>query len=125
LLFECREWRLLRTKLYKDLNQAGVIRRLAGEDDPEGRILNEPKATRAVLQFLANTQVALPLGYLQQAAERTRRDDEWILEALEEAEQPRMDNNRGSLGPRPMAWTTPITIMKIEESPQSSKALRR
>jgi hypothetical protein len=80
LLFECREWRLQRTKLYKNLNQAG-------EDRPEGKILNEPKATRAFIQFLADTQVALPSNYLQQAAERTRRDDKWGLETLEEAEQ--------------------------------------
>jgi gamma-glutamyl:cysteine ligase YbdK (ATP-grasp superfamily) len=64
-----------------------VIRPSAGEDRLEGRILDEPKATRAVLQFLADTQVALHSDYLQQTAERARRDDERGLETLEEAEQ--------------------------------------
>ena len=45
----------------------------------------EPKATRALLQFLANTCVALPQGYLQRAVERARKDKEWGLEALAEA----------------------------------------
>ncbi|KAL4869535.1 hypothetical protein BDV12DRAFT_75919 [Aspergillus spectabilis] len=74
-------------EFYKNLNQAGVISPSAGEDCPGGRILNEPKATKAILQFLTDTQVALPSGYLQRTAERTRRDDEWGLEALEEAER--------------------------------------
>lgn len=52
---------------------------------PQGRLLGEPKATRALLQFLDNTSIALPQGYLQRAVERARKDEEWGLAALEEA----------------------------------------
>jgi hypothetical protein len=31
------------------------------EDHPEGRLLGEPKATKAMLKFLANTEVALAI----------------------------------------------------------------
>ncbi|ODM18007.1 hypothetical protein SI65_06795 [Aspergillus cristatus] len=85
LLFECREWQHQRNKLYKDLETNGVMRPNAAEEYPEGRLLGEPKATRALLQFLANTNVALPRAHLQRMAERARRHDEWGLEALEEA----------------------------------------
>ena len=53
------------------------------EDCPQGRLLGEPKATGASLQFLANTSVALPQGHLQRATERARKHDELGLEALE------------------------------------------
>jgi len=61
------------------------MRPTAAEEHPQGRLLGEPKATRALLQFLASTSVGLSQGYLQQAVERTRKDKEWGLEALEEA----------------------------------------
>ena len=61
------------------------MRPTAAEEYPQGRLLGEPKATRALLQFLANTSVALSQGHLQQAMERARKDEEWGLEALEEA----------------------------------------
>jgi len=60
----------------------GVMKPTAAEQHPQGRLLGEPRATRALLQFLANTSVALPRTHLQRTA---RRDDEWGLEALEEA----------------------------------------
>ena len=63
----------------------GVIKPTAAEEHPQGRLLIEPRATRALLQFLANTNVALPRTHLQRTAERSRRDEEWGLEALEEA----------------------------------------
>ena len=85
LLFECRKWRHQRNRLYKDLELDGVMRPTAAEEHPQGRLLGEPKATRALLQFLASTSVALPRAHPQRMAERARRDDEWGLEALEEA----------------------------------------
>ena len=45
---------------YKDLEMNGVARRTSAEEYPQGRLLGEPKATRVLLQFLANTNVALP-----------------------------------------------------------------
>lgn len=57
------------------------------EDHPEGRLLGDPKATKAILQFLADTTVGCPLGEAARAAERTWKDDEWGLAALEEAER--------------------------------------
>lgn len=62
----------------------GLLRPTDAEECPQGRLLGEPRATRTLLQFLANTSVALPQGHLQRVAERTRKDDEWGLEALEE-----------------------------------------
>lgn len=83
LLFECRKWRRQRNKLYRDLEMDGVMKPTATEEYPQGRLLREPRATRALLQFLANTSVALPRTHLQRTAERTRRGEEWGLEALE------------------------------------------
>ena len=61
------------------------MRPTAAEEHPQGRLLGEPRATKALLQFLASTSVALPRAHLQQTAERAQRDDDWGLEALEEA----------------------------------------
>jgi len=59
LLFECRKWRHERNKLYRDPELDGVMRPTAAEEHPQG-LLEEPKATKALLQFLANTSVAPP-----------------------------------------------------------------
>ena len=75
-LFECRQWRHQRNRLYKDLETDGVMRPTTAEEYPQGRLLGEPKATRALLQFLASTSVALPQGYLQRAVERAWKDEE-------------------------------------------------
>ncbi|EYE90595.1 uncharacterized protein EURHEDRAFT_549127 [Aspergillus ruber CBS 135680] len=85
LLFECREWRHQRNRLYKDLETDGVMRPTTAEEYPQGRLLGEAKATKALLQFLASINIALPRAHLQRMAERARRDDEWGLEALEKA----------------------------------------
>jgi ribonuclease HI len=87
LLFECREWRHQRAKLYQALDRAGIARPSAAEDCPEGRLFGEPKATGAMLQFLATTRAALPRGHSQTLAEQAQRDDEWGLEDLEEADR--------------------------------------
>ncbi|OJJ81116.1 uncharacterized protein ASPGLDRAFT_60433 [Aspergillus glaucus CBS 516.65] len=85
LLFECRQWQHQRNRLYKDLEADGVMRPTIAEEHPQGRLLGEPRATRALLQSLANTSIGLPQGHLQRAAERAWKDEEWGLEALEEA----------------------------------------
>ena len=86
-LFECRKWQHQRSKLYKALERTGVAKPSAAENHPEGRLLGEPKATKLLLEFLSNTNIALPGGHAQQAAEQAVKDDEWGLEALEEAER--------------------------------------
>lgn len=63
------------------------MRPSAAKDSPEGRLFGEPKATKAVLEFLSATEVAMPSGHIQQAAEQARQDDERGLEALEEADR--------------------------------------
>ena len=70
---------------HKDLETNGVMRPTATEERPQGRLLGEPKATKALLQFLASTNVALPRTRLQRRVERAQRDDEWGLKTLEEA----------------------------------------
>ena len=57
----------------------------AAKDHPQGLFLGEPKATKALLQFLASISVALPRAHLQRTAERTQRNGERGLEALVEA----------------------------------------
>ena len=81
LLFESRKWQHQRNKLYKDLKLNEVMTPTITEQHPQGRPLGEPRTTRALLQFLASTSIALPQAYLQQTAEMARRDDEWGLEA--------------------------------------------
>ena len=51
LLFECRKWRHQRNKLYKDLEMDGVMRPAGAEEHPQGRLLGESRATRALLKF--------------------------------------------------------------------------
>ncbi|KAL1981481.1 hypothetical protein VTN96DRAFT_2510 [Rasamsonia emersonii] len=51
------------------------------EGHPEGRLLGDPTAPKAILQFLADTTVGCPLGEAARAAERIRKDDEWGLVA--------------------------------------------
>ena len=87
VLFECRQWQRQRAKLYSALNRIGIARPSAAEECPEGRLLGEPKATRAILQFLATTRAALRPGHYQTLAEQAQRDDEWGLEDLEEADR--------------------------------------
>jgi len=61
------------------------MRPTTAKEHQQGRLPGEPRATRALLRFLANTSVALPRAHLQRTAERSRRRDEWGLEALDEA----------------------------------------
>jgi len=62
LLFECREWRHQRNRLYKDLETDGVMRPTTAEEYPQGRLLGEPKATRAVLQIPSQHQYSSTTG---------------------------------------------------------------
>jgi len=84
LLFECREWRRQREKLYKALKEAKVALPTAAEEHPEGRILGDPGATKPILHFLNTTRIGAPRETT--ALRRAQADDEWGLEALEEAE---------------------------------------
>ena len=87
LLFECREWRRQRTTLYRSLEKAGVTRLGLVEESPEGRVFGNPKASRAILQFLTSTTVGCPWGDQEWAVNRDYIDDERGLEALEQAER--------------------------------------
>jgi hypothetical protein len=53
------------------------------EDHPEGRLLGDPKASKALLQFLRETKV----GCLPGGRTITTREDNWGLDALNEAER--------------------------------------
>jgi hypothetical protein len=53
------------------------------EDHPEGRIFGDPRATKAILQFLTDTTIGTCRG-ADQALYRTNTGDEWGLAALEE-----------------------------------------
>ena len=57
------------------------------KDVPEGRLFGEQKATRALLNFIATTEVGMRRGEGIREAERARRDDEWGLGDLDEEEQ--------------------------------------
>ncbi|KKA19769.1 hypothetical protein T310_6235, partial [Rasamsonia emersonii CBS 393.64] len=86
-LFECRQWRRQRETLYQGLTKTGIARPTMAEEYPEGRLFGNPKASRALLQFLADTAMGHPRGDHARAVDRDHRDDEWALEALEEAER--------------------------------------
>jgi hypothetical protein len=65
---------------------AGVALPTVAKDYPEGHLLGDLRATKAILQFLSNTTIGAPGGEVQ-ALDRARADNEWGLEALEEAER--------------------------------------
>ena len=54
----------------QDLELDGVMRRTAAEEHPQGRLLGEPKATRALLQSLVSTSVAIPRVHPQRMARK-------------------------------------------------------
>ena len=84
LLFECRHWNAQRRTLYRALARARVQAPTATEDCPEGRLFGDPKATGALLEFLATTAIGCPRGEAARTAEKARADDEWGIEALDE-----------------------------------------
>ena len=51
------------------------------EDHPEGRIFGDPRAPKAILQFLTTTTIGTQRG-ADQATNRANANDEWGLEAL-------------------------------------------
>jgi len=62
---------------------------------PEGRLMGSSRATKPLLQFLADTAVGRAAGEAAQAVEREQRDNEWGLAELEEAER---EEERGRVG---------------------------
>jgi hypothetical protein len=56
------------------------------EDHPEGRIFGDPRATKAILQFLTSTTIGTHQG-ADQTPNRANTSDEWGLEALVEGER--------------------------------------
>ena len=53
------------------------------EDHPNRRIFGDPRATKAILQFLTDTTIGTRRG-ADQALYRTNTGDKWGLAALEE-----------------------------------------
>jgi hypothetical protein len=86
LLFECREWRRQREGLYKALREAKVALPSRAEDHPEGRLLGDQRASKALLQFLRDTRVGCLPGDAPVTG-TTAREDNWGLDALQEAER--------------------------------------
>lgn len=87
LLLECREWRTQRRTFYAALIRAKVPRPTLMEESPEGRLFSNPKATKAILTFLAATGAARPRDADESALRRAQSDNEVGLESLEEAER--------------------------------------
>ena len=52
---------------------------------PTGTTVRRVQSYQGAAKILAGTSVALPRAHSQRTAERAQRDDEWGLEALEEA----------------------------------------
>lgn len=59
LLFECRQWQRQQETLYQGLTKTGIARPTMAEEYP-GRLLGNPKASQALLQFLADTAIGCP-----------------------------------------------------------------
>jgi ribonuclease HI len=87
LLFECREWRRQREDLYKALRKAKVALPSMAEDHPEGRLLGDPRASKALLQFLRDTRVGCLPESTPTSGNSATEADNWGLEALDEAER--------------------------------------
>ncbi|EEA28670.1 conserved hypothetical protein [Talaromyces marneffei ATCC 18224] len=83
ILFECRGRRGPRRILYKGLADAGVPLPTAAEDAPEARLFSEPKATTALLQFVASANL---FRDKEQAAREAELSDHWGWEALRDWE---------------------------------------
>ena len=84
LMFECRQWRSQRRTLRGDLIRARVQYPTAAEEAPEERLFGNKKATKALLTYIANTEIGLRRGHALRELERIRKDNEWGIEALEE-----------------------------------------
>ncbi|EEA24632.1 conserved hypothetical protein [Talaromyces marneffei ATCC 18224] len=83
ILFECRGRRGPQRILYKGLADAGVPLPTAAEDAPEARLFSEPKATTALLQFVASANL---FWDQEQAAREAELGDHWGWEALRDWE---------------------------------------
>ena len=81
LFIDCRQWRRQRETLLEALAEAGVEKPQASETCPEARLLGEPKATKALLAFIAAIREQEDT---RQAEEQAYRADNWGIEALEE-----------------------------------------
>ena len=68
-------------------SQGPVQAPTAMEDHPEGRLFGDPKATRALLEFLATTAIGSPQGEAAKIAKRAQVDDELGIEALDDEER--------------------------------------
>src|ERR1700744_1519876 len=79
VLFECRGRRKPRRELYRGLAKAGVPLPTAAEEAPEARLFSEPKATAALLQFVAGANL---FRAKEQAAREAELGDRWGWEAL-------------------------------------------
>uniref|UniRef100_A0A093UZH7 Putative F-box protein n=1 Tax=Talaromyces marneffei PM1 TaxID=1077442 RepID=A0A093UZH7_TALMA len=79
IIFECRGRRGPRRILYKGLADAGVPLPIAAEDAPEARLFSEPKATTALLQFVASANL---FRDKEQATREAELGDHWGWEAL-------------------------------------------
>ena len=73
--------------MYRALARAQVQAPTAVEDYLEGRLFGDPKATGALLEFLATTAIGCPQGGAVRTVERARVDEEWGIEALDEEGQ--------------------------------------
>lgn len=82
-LFGYRQWQHQRSRLYRDLERVGAAKPSTAENQLEGRLLGQPKAIKALLEFLSNTNIVLPGGHAQQDAEQAVKDNVWGSEALE------------------------------------------
>jgi hypothetical protein len=83
VLFECRGRRGPRRTLYRGLIDAGVPLPTAAEEDPEARLFSEPRATAALLQFVAGANL---FRDREQAYKEAELGDRWGWEALREWE---------------------------------------
>uniref|UniRef100_A0A093X9F1 Ribonuclease H n=1 Tax=Talaromyces marneffei PM1 TaxID=1077442 RepID=A0A093X9F1_TALMA len=79
IILECRGRRGPRRILYKGLADAGVPLPIAAEDAPEARLFSEPKATTALLQFVASANL---FRDKEQATREAELGDHWGWEAL-------------------------------------------
>jgi hypothetical protein len=86
LLMQCRQWCHQRRALRRALIKAGVSPPVQGETAPECRLFKDQRATKALITFLATTNIGCFSGEAAKEIDRASRDNLWDLQLVQEAE---------------------------------------
>ena len=86
LLFECSKWRKERKKFYSKLEELKVSKPRNNDKEAKLKLFNNPKAHKAILTFLNDTQIGTKPDWEQEEEENIRNIDSWDTETIEESD---------------------------------------